>query len=451
MASLLRKLLTRTDDHAADLVRANETVQGLSVTDWAKMFQPGQQFIYGGVPHTSWQMGGPAGTGAYEANSVVFAVEAKRLLVFSEARFQWQQLVSGRPGNLFGTPALSILEEPWPGATTRDLLAVAELDVATRGMSPWVRDPGDDRYLLRLDPNYVKILTRAAVDQVSGQTVGEQLIGYAHIGPNREPTIYAPNEIAVYRPYPADQWAGRSWLSSCLPDIDADDLITAHKRTTLRKGANLSYVVSLDPMLTDEQFNAFVAAYRESHEGPQNSGSTTFLRGADIKTIGQSWESLSLKATQSAGETRIAAAGGVHPSLIGLSEGLGGSALNAGNYTSAKKAFVDGTMRPHWGAFAGALQSLIGAPTGARLWYDDRDIPFLREDVRDQAEIRAKDAQTMRTLIDAGYEPDAVVDAVTAGDLARLLGRHTGLYSVQLQPPGRQNADQTPGQPAPTP
>jgi len=38
--------------------------------------------------------------------------------------------------------------------------------------------------------------------------------------------------------------------------------------------------------------------------------------------------------------------------------------------------------------------------------------------------------------VDAGWEPDAVIDAINAGDLKRLIGKHSGLYSVQLQPPG---------------
>jgi hypothetical protein len=82
------------------------------------------------------------------------------------------------------------------------------------------------------------------------------------------------------------------------------------------------------------------------------------------------------------------------------------------------------------------MQSLVAPPTGARLWYDDRDIPFLREDVKDQAEILAADASTTRQLVDAGFDPDAVVDAVAANDLGRLRGKHSNLYSVQLQPPG---------------
>jgi hypothetical protein len=61
-------------------------------------------------------------------------------------------------------------------------------------------------------------------------------------------------------------------------------------------------------------------------------------------------------------------------------------------------------------------------------------VSFLQEDVLDSAEIKQKDALTMRTLVDGGFDPQSVIDAVTAGDLTLL--RHTGSVSVQLQPPG---------------
>jgi phage portal protein BeeE len=284
----------------------------------------------------------------------------------------------------------------------------------------------------------VKILTEALVDPVSGERIGEQLLGYAHVVARDRFTIYAPDEIAHYHPYPDTQWLGRSWLSSCLPDVETDELITRHKSATLRQGANLTYVVSLDADVDPEAFAEFVAQFRADHEGPENSGKTTFVGGgADVKTVGQTWESLNLKVVQGAGETRIASASGIHPVVAGLSEGLQGSSLNAGNYGAAKRSTVDSTIRPLWGAFAGALQAIVRRPPGrrSRLWYDDRDIPFLREDVKDQADIRGRDAQTIRTLIDAGYKPDAVIDAVNAGDLSRLAGQHSGLYSVQLQAP----------------
>lgn len=66
-----------------------------------------------------------------------------------------------------------------------------------------------------------------------------------------------------------------------------------------------------------------------------------------------------------------------------------------------------------------------------RLWYDATDVPFLREDEKDAAEIASVTAQTVNSYITAGYEPDSVIAAVNANDL-RLL-KHSGYYSVQLQ------------------
>jgi hypothetical protein len=97
------------------------------------------------------------------------------------------------------------------------------------------------------------------------------------------------------------------------------------------------------------------------------------------------------------------------------------------------RRFADLTMRPLWRDAFGSLASILTAPTAAELWYSDRDIPALKDDIKDFAEVQALQAQAIRQYVDAGYEPDSVVEAVNAGDLKRL--RHSGLYSVQLQPP----------------
>lgn len=431
--------MTRLFQWAAERDRARSDVReragALSIHDWAKQFRPGAQFAYQGNTYQAWQVNagpGSQGAGYYDSNSIVFACELNRILLFSEARFQYQQLRNGRPGDLFGTQDLAVLEEPWIGATTRDLLARAELDVACCGNSYWVND---GPYLQRLNPANVKILTEKATDRVlTGYEIGERLLGYAYM-PDRDTTVlYEPTEIAHYKPIPdrVNPFIGMSWLNPCLPDIAADQEMTSHKQSQLATGTTIPFVVSFDKDITDEQFDHFVEEYRLQHEGPQNAGKTLFLGiGADIKTTGQTFEQLSLKATQGAGETRIAACSGVPPVIVGLSEGLGSATYS--NYSQARRRLVDGTMRPLWGAFAGAFRYVVKVPGGSRLWYDDRDIPFLREDVMDQAEILSRMMLTIESGIRAGFQPDTIVDAVVSGDLSRM--KHTGLYSVQLQPP----------------
>jgi phage portal protein BeeE len=418
----------------------------ISMTDWAKLFKPGSQVRYGGQEHQAFKMKASSnGAGYYDSNSIVFALTMNRVLLFSEARFQWQTLTKGNAGDLFGTDDLRILEEPWAGATTRELLTQAELDVSTAGNSYWVEDREYPQYMMRLDPAKVFLITERAIDDVFGFTTGERLIGYAYRhDPNRpeRAVIYTPSEVAHYKPIPDlnNRFLGKSWISACIPDIEADSAMSEHKTASLDKGTTIPYVVTLNPepngTMTPDQFNEFVRLFNEHHAGPQNAGKTLFLTGgADIKTVGQNWRELDMRAMQGADETRIAAAAGVPPVIAGLSEGL--AAATYSNYSQARRRLADGTMRPLWGAFAAAMQTLVPPPRGgARLWYDDRDIPWLREDIKDRAEVAQNEATTLSTLISAGFTPKSAVRAVNAGDMTLL--EHSGLVSVQLQTPGSQ-------------
>src|SRR5439155_7553660 len=156
---------------------------------------------------------------------------------------------------------------------------------------------------------------------------------------------------------------------------------------------------------------------------------------AEAQPIGLDFQQMDFRGLQSGFETRIASASGMHPVIVPFSEGLTGSSLNAGNFQQAARLVADKTLRPLWRAMSGSLQNVLNRPNGgARLWYSGREIPFLRTDVTDEAEIQQKNAATISSYITAGFEPASAVDAVDTGDLGRLT--HTGLVSVQLQPPG---------------
>ena len=180
-----------------------------------------------------------------------------------------------------------------------------------------------------------------------------------------------------------------------------------------------------------------IDVFEQEHKGAYNAYRTMYLLGgAEAQAVGKDLQQMDFKATQGAGETRIASGMNVHPTIVGLSEGMQGSALNAGNFNATRRLQADKMLRPAWRNFAGSLETIVPPIAGSRLWYDERDVPFLREDVKDAAEVMAIEATAMRTLGDGGWDHDAVVEAVTSGDLRRLRGQHSGLVPVQLQPPG---------------
>ena len=88
----------------------------------------------------------------YQGNRIVFSVILARLALFSEAQFKWRDLTSKK---LFGTAELSLLENPWPGGTTGELLARMEQDVSLAG-NAFIRSTGDR--LVRLRPDWVDII-----------------------------------------------------------------------------------------------------------------------------------------------------------------------------------------------------------------------------------------------------------------------------------------------------
>tara|TARA_R100000329_G_scaffold36734_2_gene34622 strand:+ start:643 stop:1926 length:1284 start_codon:yes stop_codon:yes gene_type:complete len=422
----------------ANLFSSEVRSGGLSWNDYLRLFE---EFSFSGHRYiaptaTTEQLTALQG----QRNPIVAAAIHARMLVFAEARFLWQPFSDGRPGRLFGNQSLSLIERPYTNATTGDLLSRMLVDADLYGNSYWVRrQVRGSAEMVRLDPNRVKILTGSVTEPNSERPYGSELVGYAVFDEtDQELAMFLPEEVCHFRPLPDPNhsFRGRTWLSTILDDVQADDELSTYKHSFMRNSATPNLVVSFDPSITKEAFDTFKQRMDSSHRGVDRAFKTLYLGGgADVKVVGANFDQLNLKAVQGAGETRIAAAAGVPASFLGISEGLQGSALNAGNYNAARRRFADGTIRPLWRSAAGALAQLLPSPDpSARLWYDDSDVPFLQEDVLDSADIRAKDASTMRQLVDGGFEPQSVVDAVTTGDMTLL--RHTGSLSVQLQPTG---------------
>ena len=376
---------------------------------------------------------------AYRSNAVVHACVDVRIKVFSEARFQFRRMRNGRPGDLFGTSALEILETPWPGGTTGDLLARMEQDAIFAGNAFVARVSAF--HLSRLRPDWVTIVLGSKMEPTSaGGAIDALPIGYLyHPGgmySGRDPIPLFPEQVAHYAPLPDPlaTYRGMSPLAPIMREIAGDSAATSHKLKFFEQGATPNMIVSLDPAIQKAAFDQWVDVFKTKHEGLANAYKTMYLgAGAKVEVVGKDFQQLDFKATQGAGETRIAAAFGVPSVIVGLSEGMQGSSLNAGNYGQARRRFADGTMRPLWRNVSGSLARIIDVPGGSDLWVDDRDIAFLREDAKDIAEIQQVQAAAIRQLVDAGFEPDSVVAAITNDDFTRL--SHTDLYSVQLQPP----------------
>lgn len=382
---------------------------------------------------------------AYKASGPVFACEYVRLSVFSQARPMYRQLVDGRPGDLFSTSSLNVLRRPWPGGTTSKLNGRALLHADFAG-NAFIRRNGNRLSLLR--PDWVDVVLGTETDLDPIQDPDAEIVGYLYYPGGRlsqnEPIPYTVEEIAHFAPIPDPlaNYRGMSWLTPVVREVVGDKAATTHKNKFFENGATPNMVVKgqwQDP----EQMRKWLRLFDEKFGGAQNAYKTMGLgQGMDTTVVGTDFQQMDFKSVQGASETRIAAASGVGAVVAQLSEGLQGSSLNSGNYQASRRRTADVTFRPLWDEYFGVLEQIVPVPRNSMLWYDEKFIPFLQDDEKDAAEIQNKRAQTIRSLLDAGYVADSVVDAVDNDDFTLL--EHSGLFSVQLQPPGTESPDQEP-------
>jgi phage portal protein BeeE len=431
----------------------NEVSERLNVNEWAtEMFKYQNSFygLSGGVIRQGNKQESLGNNftsyvnGAYKANGPIFACCMARMTVFSEIRFIWQKYndAGGRPGDLEAGDDLDILRHPWPGGDTVDLLNRAIQDVDLCGNHYVVAEGvGENRRLRRLRPDWVDILLTSPPSEAV-QTDIEAYIYRPGDTPDPDKWIVYPVDgsngaIAHWAPIPDPDamFRGMSWITPVLRELMGDKAATEHKLKFFENAATPNLAVALKETVTKEQFHEFMEAMNESKHGIEHAYETLYLGGgADVTVVGADMKQMDFRSVQGLSETRIAAAARVPAIIAGFSEGLQGSSLNQGNFQSAKDQFGDATLRPLWRSLCAAYAELLPPQTDRRLWYDDREIPFLRQDRKEVAEIQASQSRAIGYLIMQGFTPETIVEAVIKEDYTLL--EHTGLYSVQLIPPG---------------
>jgi hypothetical protein len=419
--------------------------RSLSMADWVQMFNYAgntygltgfQQTLQGKREDIDSTFEGLVAQ-AYKSNGIVFACMRARQSLFSEARFKFRRRRKGKPGDLFSNEALRILEEPWPGATTGDLLTRAIQDADLAGAAINVRQNGAIR---RLFPSHCELVLGSMSDSnVQAGDVDADLLGLIHYPggrhSGRKSELFLREQFSYWAPIPDPTgiYRGMPWLLPVIREIAGDNATTNHKNLYFENGATPNLAITLDAGISLEDAREWIALFEQNHEGALNAYKTLFLGGgAKPVPVGSDLAQIDFKSVQGAGETRIAAAAGVPPIIVGLSEGLASATYS--NYGQARRAFADLTMRPMWRSFAGSLAQIIDVPPDAELWYDDTDISFLQEDVKDAADIISVNGATINGFLREGWTPESAMAAVIAGDLSLLVHRGPEFLSVQQQP-----------------
>lgn len=383
-------------------------------------------------------------TAVYSRSPIAFACLMARWKLFSQARFQFQQMFGGRRGALFGTPDLAVLEHPEPGETTVDLAIRAISDADLEG--DWfgvLRNVGRATRIKRIRPDWTTVVLGSRNPNVDPKLIGldpdTEVIGFGYqpggAGMGNDVIAFSAEEVAHFHPNinPLSRYRGAPLVVAALHEVLADQAATSHKLAFFKNGASPAIAISMPPAWDEKKAKNWIDQFEQKNTGALKAYRTIYFNaGMKAETVGSDFQQMTFKELQGSAETRLAAVTGIHPVVVGLSEGLQGSSLNSGNFQSAARASADVTLRWLWANFCGSVETIIPPPRGSRLWYEEESIPFLQADVKDKAEVLQKNGSTIGNFVDKGFTPESAVDAVVSGDFNRLV--HTGLPSVQLQP-----------------
>ncbi len=395
---------------------------------------------------------------AAQPHSVMSAAVLVRALLMSEIRFSWADTESH---DLYHNDRLNILEKPGGVAMSRQRL-IMQLSQQADYTGNAILYHNERKGTMRMLPvaNCHQLLatdaSAADVEEIERLPAAErkealegaldvQLVGWSY-KPHRNatPQIILPEHIAHWapEPHPLSPFLGASWITSAITelvgDLQADRGVDAYFEHGMTP--RLMHVMHEDT--TPEEAKEWKALTEDGHAGVLNGAKNLYAGGVkDIRVVGTTLKDLGLKEYRGALETRIAVRSRIPATILGISEGNQGSALNGSTYGQTRRMLADGFFTPQASGFCSAIEQIVPPPKpsnrhprGAYLTYVKGQIMFLQEDEKDAAEIFGVQSRSVRALTDGGYTPESIVDAVQSKDIRKLV--HSGLTSVQLLPPG---------------
>lgn len=417
-----------------------------SFNDWA-----GEAFSLAGVPYRVFghgmnvegpQFAGEDGTTLVQQihlrHGVVAAAAFARASLMSSTRFQFRRYADR---SLFGSPELLPLEQPQDGMTGQQLQTQAELQISYHG----------NAYFHRVDADTIELLPPEKVAVVRGgeneanTTPLEYLVFKDRAGVGEPERVISAGSVAHWASldlHPTMKWFGVSWVSSLAREISQDFQTSNYIEAFYRNGAAPSILIGTPAEFDEEQVEQFAELARREYAGATNAHKMMIIgNGSDVHQLGSKLNDLGLKDLRSEFESRVAARSRVPAVILQVPTAAvtGGSSLNAGNYTTTRRTWHDTWWSPTVQALCACLSRIVPPPANSELWYDTRDVAFVQEDRTDEASIMQQKASAILSLVNAGYQPDSIVQAVDNNQLSSLT--HSGLASVQLQPMGATPSD----------
>lgn len=241
------------------------------------------------------------------------------------------------------------------------------------------------------------------------------LAGYVYTGPSGEQVPLACNEVIQLKyPNPFDPYHGLGPIQSILVDIDAAKYSASWNRNFFLNSATPGGVIQMDKRLSDEEWNEFTNRWREGHRGMGAAHRVAILeQGATWVPNAHSIRDMDFANLRGVSRDVIREAFTMHKAILGTTDDV-----NRANAQTAQELFESFLIADRLNRWADALNCsylpLFG-PTGQGVEMDYED-PVSTNREADALELFNK-ARSAMQLVDAGYDPKDVLEAVGLPDM----------------------------------
>jgi HK97 family phage portal protein len=215
--------------------------------------------------------------------------------------------------------------------------------------------------------------------------------------------------IQMKRPNPLDPYRGLSPVAAAMVDVYGEQAAASYNTMFFRNSAEPGGIVRFPERLDDEAFDEFVDRWRAQHQGVNNAHRVAVLEGAEWIERKYTMRDMQFEELRKLNRELIRQAFGFPKSMLGDTEDVNKAAAIAGEYV-----FVRWMVRPRLNRIQATLNSqllpLFGEAVAKQ--YEFRFTTPVPADK--ELEILELDSQADRakTLVDAGFDPAAVLEWV---------------------------------------
>jgi HK97 family phage portal protein len=232
------------------------------------------------------------------------------------------------------------------------------------------------------------------------------LTGWIYTNGAEEVPLTLDQVIQIKYPNPADPYRGRGPVQTVLADIDAARYSAEWNRNFFINGAAPGGIIKVDYRMSDNEFNAFVARWRQQHQGVANAHRVAVLENAEWQDTNFSMNDMQFVELRNLPRELIREAFAFPKPMLGTVDDV-----NRANAAAGKEIMAEGQTIPRLRDWKDVINTFLlpQFANGKSLELDfDDPTPVNHEDAD-----RERNSQwaAARNGVLSGYDPAGVLDA----------------------------------------